>query len=178
MYLVVRFSLWHLEMSIMIIATRLERFYMNRICKAYTFFYNKEIRINEVSDCLMLRKWHVLNIYNSPLSSWKLCWGGLYEFSVGILSLRPQLSEWIKIWGWACVYLLKIIFSKIQSSHSVVSNPLWPHGLQHTRPPCASPLPEPTRTHVYWVGDDIQPSHPLLSPSSPAFNLSQHQGLF
>ena len=35
-----------------------------------------------------------------------------------------------------------------------------------------------TQTHVHWVGDAIQPSHPLLSPSPPAFNLSQHQGLF
>ena len=39
-------------------------------------------------------------------------------------------------------------------------------------------LPEFTQTHVDWVGDAIQPSHPRLSPSSPAFNLSQHQGLF
>ena len=39
-------------------------------------------------------------------------------------------------------------------------------------------LPEPTQTHVHWVGDAIQPSHPLSSPSPPAFNLSQHQGLF
>ena len=35
-----------------------------------------------------------------------------------------------------------------------------------------------TQTHVHWVGVPIQPSHPLLSPSSPAFNPSQHQGLF
>ena len=39
-------------------------------------------------------------------------------------------------------------------------------------------LPESTQTHVHWVGDAIQPSHPLLSPSPPALNLSQHQGLF
>ena len=39
-------------------------------------------------------------------------------------------------------------------------------------------LPELAQTHVYWVGDAIQPSHPLLSPSPPAFSLSQHQGLF
>ena len=38
-------------------------------------------------------------------------------------------------------------------------------------------LPEPTQTHVHRVGDAIQPSHSLSSPS-PAFNLSQHQGLF
>ena len=39
-------------------------------------------------------------------------------------------------------------------------------------------LPEFTQTHVHWVGDAIQPSHTLLSPSPPAFNLSQNQGLF
>ena len=39
-------------------------------------------------------------------------------------------------------------------------------------------LPESTQTHVHWVGDAIQPSHPLLSPSLPALYLSQHQGLF
>ena len=38
-------------------------------------------------------------------------------------------------------------------------------------------LLEPTQTHVYHVGDAIQPSHPLSSPSPPAFNLSHHQGL-
>ena len=39
-------------------------------------------------------------------------------------------------------------------------------------------LPELVQTHVHWVGDAIQQSHPLLSSSSPAFNISQHQGLF
>ena len=39
-------------------------------------------------------------------------------------------------------------------------------------------LPELAQTHVCRVGDAIQPSHPLSSPSPPAFNLSQHQGLF
>ena len=39
-------------------------------------------------------------------------------------------------------------------------------------------LPEFTKTHVHWVSDAIQPSHPLLSPSPPALNLSQYQGLF
>ena len=39
-------------------------------------------------------------------------------------------------------------------------------------------LPKLAQTHVHRVSDDIQPSHPLLSPSLPAFNLSQHQGLF
>ena len=38
--------------------------------------------------------------------------------------------------------------------------------------------PEFTQTQAHWVGDAIQPSHPLSSPSPPTFNLSQHQGLF
>ena len=59
-----------------------------------------------------------------------------------------------------------------------MSNSLWPHGLQDARPPCPSPTPGVIQTHVHWVSDAIQPSHPLLSPFPPAFNLSQHQGLF
>ena len=64
------------------------------------------------------------------------------------------------------------------SSDSVVYNSLWAHGPQHAGLPVHHQLPEFTQTHVHWVSDAIQPSHPLLSPSPPAFNLSQHQGLF
>ena len=39
-------------------------------------------------------------------------------------------------------------------------------------------LPEFTQIHIHWIGDAIQPSYPLSSPPPPAFNLSQHQGLF
>ena len=44
--------------------------------------------------------------------------------------------------------------------------------------PAHHQLPESTQTHIHWVSHAIQPSHPLLSPSPPALNLSQHQGLF
>ena len=44
--------------------------------------------------------------------------------------------------------------------------------------PVIHQLPESTQTQVHWVGDAIQPSHSLSSPSPPALNLSQHQGLF
>ena len=70
------------------------------------------------------------------------------------------------------------IESSVQFSCSVMSNSLWPHGLQHTMLPGPSPTLELTQTHVHWVGDAIHPSHPLSSPSHPTFNLSQHQGLF
>ena len=65
--------------------------------------------------------------------------------------------------------------SSVQFSRSVVSNSLWPHELQHARLPCPSPTPGAHPTHVHWVGDAIQPSHPLSSPFPPALNLSQHQ---
>ena len=65
-------------------------------------------------------------------------------------------------------------FNSVQFSHSVMSDSLQPHELQHARPPCPSLIPRFTQTHVHWVGDAIQPSHPLSSPSLPALNLSQH----
>ena len=52
-----------------------------------------------------------------------------------------------------------------------MSDSSWFLGLQHTRLPCPSPSPRVAQTHVHWVGDAIQPSHPLSSPSPPAFNL-------
>ena len=52
--------------------------------------------------------------------------------------------------------------------------------MNHSMPglPVHHELLEYTQTHVHWVGDAIQPFHPLLSPSPPALSLSQHQGLF
>ena len=73
---------------------------------------------------------------------------------------------------------LVIYFSSVQFSHSVVSDSLRPHELQHARPPVHHQLPEFTQTHVHRVSDAIQPSHPLSSPSPPAPNPSQHQSLF
>ena len=65
-------------------------------------------------------------------------------------------------------------FSSVQFSHSAMSDSLQPlcncstPGL-----PVHHHLPEFTQTHAHWVGDAIQPSHPLSPPSSPTFNLSQ-----
>ena len=67
------------------------------------------------------------------------------------------------------------MFSSVSQSCPTLCNPM----------DCSTPglpvhhqLPELTQTHVHRVGDAIQPSHPLSSPSPPAFNLSQRQGLF
>ena len=71
----------------------------------------------------------------------------------------------------------KVIVFYLQFSYSVMSDPLQPHGLQHASFPVHHQLPELAQTHVHQVSDAIQPSHPLSSPSPPAFN-AQHQGLF
>ena len=72
----------------------------------------------------------------------------------------------------------QLLLNSVQFSRSVVSNSLQPHGLPHTILPCSSPTPGACSNSRPRVGDAIQPSHPLSSPSPPAFNPSQHQGLF
>ena len=66
-------------------------------------------------------------------------------------------------------------FTSVAQSCPTLCNPMdcsMPGLPVHHQPP------ELTQTHVHLIGDAIQPSHPLLSLSPPAFNLSQHQGLF
>ena len=82
---------------------------------------------------------------------------------------------YMKVYGKSYkIYFLKISFqfSSITQSYPAVCNPME----------CSTPglpvhhqLPELAQTHVRWVSDAIQPSHPLSSPSSPAFNLAQDQ---
>ena len=66
-------------------------------------------------------------------------------------------------------------FSSVAQSCLTLCNPM-----NHSKSglPVHHQLPESTQTHVHCVGDAIQPSHCLLSPSPPDLNLSQHQGLF
>ena len=66
-------------------------------------------------------------------------------------------------------------FSLVTQSCPTLCDPM-----NHSTPglPVRHQLLEFTQTHVYQVGDAIQPSHPLSSPSPPAPNPSQHQGLF
>ena len=70
---------------------------------------------------------------------------------------------------------LVLLFSSVAQSCLTLCDPMnrsTPGLLVHHQ------LPEFTQTHVHWVGDAIQPSHPLSSPSPPAPNPTQHQDLF
>ena len=71
-------------------------------------------------------------------------------------------------------------FSELQFSSVAQSCPTLCNPMNCSTPglPVHHQLPEFTQTHVHWVGDAIQPSHPLSSPSPPAPNPSQHQGFF
>ena len=70
---------------------------------------------------------------------------------------------------------LSVQFSSVAQSCLTLCDPM-----NRSTPglPVHHKLPEFTQTDVHRVGDAIQPSHPLSSPSPPALNLSQHQGLF
>ena len=70
--------------------------------------------------------------------------------------------------------------SSVQLSSVAQSCPALCDPMNHSTPgfPVHHQFPEFTQTHVHQVGDAIQPSHPLSSPSPPAPNPSQHQGLF
>ena len=91
--------------------------------------------------------------------------------------INPFQHDWI--YQDKRIKSISLIFWKVSVhfSPSVVFDSLRSHGLHKARLPYPSPSPQLAQTHVHWVGDAIQPSHPLLSPSPPDFNLSQHQGL-
>ena len=116
-----------------------------------------------------------------------------------ILSLNPfandcllvflKFIQWLSLWN---IHLFSSLskrstiqskntysvqFSSVQSFSRVQ---LFATPMNRSMPglPVHHQLPEFTQTLVHWVGDAIQPSHPLSSPSPPTFNLSQHQGLF
>ena len=100
--------------------------------------------------------------------------GTAFSFSI----LRIMLAV---AFSYMTFIMLKSVVS-VQFSCSVVSDSLRPYGLQHARLPCPSPTPGvcsiSLQTHVRWVHNAIQASHPLLPSSPSALNLSQNQSLF
>ena len=73
------------------------------------------------------------------------------------------------------VQFSSVHFSSVAQSCPTLCDPM---NHKHAKPPCPSPTPRVHPNSWHWVSDDIQPSHPLASPSPPALNLSQHQGIF
>ena len=118
----------------------------------------------------------------------------------GVAKIRTRLSDWTELKLYKCkeieennrmgktrdlfkkirdtmgtFHASSVQFSSVAQSCPILCDPMY----------CSTPglpvhhqLPEFTQTHVHWVSDAIQPSHPLSSPSPPALNPSQHQSLF
>ena len=109
----------------------------------------------------------IIKGYNSRMARWRR-WieQGMWEWTWSFhVSSGPTI-----LWGLLCLSCCPVTGSWL-----TLCNP------KHFRTPgfpVHHQLPELAQTHVHWVGDAIQPPHPLLSPSPPAFNLSQLQGLF
>ena len=121
-----------------------------------------------------------------------LFWGGGHAVQHAQLSqsenkpMPPALEVWgLNYWGSAKQIIFNMIWYMLwfRNMHAIccscsvtqLRDPMWPHGLQHTRP---HHLPEFAQVHVHCIGNAIQPSHPLVPSSPSAPNLSEHQGLF
>ena len=102
------------------------------------------------------------------LCSLKFIFWQLFMAIIIMHNLQSQKSQWHTIIG---IYCHRDWISSVQSSCSVVSNSLWPHGLQHARPPCPSPTPSQSLLTLLSI-KSVMPSnhlilcHPLLLPPS------------
>ena len=110
-----------------------------------------------------------------PLAPPNLCY---FLFRSDFLSLSPNLTFSSLLPTSPSV--LGGVLLDIQFSSVAQLCPTLCHPMNRSTPglPVHHQLPESTQTHAHRVGDAIQPSHPLSSPSPPAPNPSQHQGLF
>ena len=90
----------------------------------------------------------------------------MYKFYIWIILVFSKHFTFI---------IFSVRFNSVAQSYPALCNPA---GCSTPGLPVHHQLPELAQTHVHRVSDAIQPPHPLSSPSLPALNLSQHQGLF
>ena len=138
-------------------------------------FHNGIVKVNmKVTQlCLTLCNPMVHGILQARMLEW-------VAFAFSRESSQPR--DWIQVSHivdrcftlWATREILSSVSSVTQSCPALCDP------MNHSTPglPVHHQLPESTRTHVHWVDDAIQLPHPLSSPSPPALNPFQHQGLF
>ena len=99
------------------------------------------------------------------------------SFFFSLLVFRKSLTLFFFLY---ILLLTAWMSSSIQFSSFAQSCPTLCNPINHSTPglPVHHQFPEFIQTHVHQVGDAIQPSHPLSSPSPPALNLSQHLSIF
>ena len=135
------------------------------LCASYTSIKKTSREIRK-ETCISM---FIAALFNTIAKTWKQ-------------TNSPSTDEWIKMWCvcvcvcvYTYVYIYNIQFSSVNQLYLTLCNPM-----NRSTPglPVHHQLPKFTQTHVHRVGDAIQPSHPLSSPSPPAPNPSQHQSLF
>ena len=124
---------------------------------------------------------------HSSILAWRIPWteeaGGLRSTGLQkvdrtevIQHVHTQIPIWMNFWMFfMLLFHNSVQFSSVAQSYLTLC---YPMNCSMPGPPVHHQVPESTQTHVHCVGDAIQPSHPLSSPSPSALNLSQHQGLF
>ena len=121
---------------------------------------------------------------SSPITSWQTEGGGVEAVTDFIFwgskitmdrDCRHEIKRCLLLRRKAMTNISSVQLSSVAQSWLTLCDPMY-----HSMPglPVHHQLPEFTQTHVHRVGNAIQPSQPLSSPSSPAPNPSQHQGLF
>ena len=149
-------------------------------------------RLSDWSD-LIWSDTHTQKLYFLKCELWHIIWGYSLKLYKNLRKIKDPIKKWAKELNrhfskediqMANKHLKRCSASLIIRSDQIrsiaQSCPTLCDPINHSMPglPVHHQLPEFTQTHVHWVNDTIQPSHPLSSPSPPAFNLFQHQGLF
>ena len=132
--------------------------------RCFTLWATREAHIQMHMLCLFFLHTHINSLFHSLIPTYTKQHVSLLQRITG--THWPILSLPI---------LMRIQFSSVTQSCPTLCDPM-----NRSMPglPVHHQLPEFAQTHVHRVSDAIQPSHPLLSPSPPALNLSQNQGLF
>ena len=132
-----------------------------------------------ISGCMEMRKeWVGRRDYQEHQETFRAV-GYAHYLNFGDSFMEVRILKLFKLCTptmWSLYVKYTFQFSSVESlSHVRLCDPM-----NHSSPglPVHHQLPESTQTHVHQVGDAIQPSHPLPSPSPPALNPSQNQGLF
>ena len=145
------------------------------MCVLSIYKYSYQLLPKVTKKCLSIGRKLLLAIDYVSLTWWRIRpWETWHASLMLPLVETLKMSSVIRVNVLLKFRVLPIGVVLLLLSCSVISNSLQPHGLQHARLPCPSLS---ALTHVHWVDDAIQPSHPV-SPHSPALSLSQYQGLF
>ena len=129
-----------------------------------------------VQPILIIKDWRIVMCFRSDRLQLEVFFFFL-EFSVvfnhWVLAFTNNLRtmQWTEIWGNQFLLAHEELFSSVAQSCDPVDCSMPGFPVRHQ-------LLEFAQCHIHSVSDAIQTSHPLSSPSPPAFNLSQHQGLF